>query len=204
MLSDKLKFELNMGGGDSQSTSPVALTKTEMGGEQLLMSRIDYWFTFGLQWINIFTCKSDVLPQWTRWGLNMFGLICFVCLHASSCLHAFECVGSPFAPPPPKKRVCINQYCWSRSAGKAFSPHPGLGAVARSRRRRWWPVWTRRLRGDSFLQLELSPSGDTKCAANKPLDTQTLTTLTGCHVQLLPQPSLSQKPGVGCDCMWTR
>lgn len=40
MLFDKLKFELNMGGGDSQFTSTVALIKTEMGGEQQCR-----WFT---------------------------------------------------------------------------------------------------------------------------------------------------------------
>lgn len=38
----------------------------------------------------------------------MFGLICFVCLHASSCLHAFECVGSPFAPPQKNVSVSIS------------------------------------------------------------------------------------------------
>lgn len=47
---------------------------------------------------------------------------------------------------------------------KAFSPLPVLGAVSRSLRQRWWlTFWRRRRRwGDSFLQLELSPSGNTR------------------------------------------
>lgn len=44
---------------------------------------------------------------------------------------------------------------------KALSPLPRLGAVSRSRRQRWWLVGTKRRRGDSFLQLELLPSGNT-------------------------------------------
>lgn len=45
---------------------------------------------------------------------------------------------------------------------KTVSPLPELGAASRSRHQRWWLVWRRRRRrwGRSFLQLELSPSGN--------------------------------------------
>lgn len=44
---------------------------------------------------------------------------------------------------------------------KASIPRPGLGAASRSPRRWCWRVWMRRRWGDSFLQLELWPSGNT-------------------------------------------
>lgn len=45
---------------------------------------------------------------------------------------------------------------------ETFSPLPGLEAVSQSHRQRLWLVWRRRQRrGHSFLQLELSPSGNT-------------------------------------------
>lgn len=113
-----------------------------------------------------------------------FEYVCVNVLRLLACLQLSSCLGvCRFALCSAPEKTCLKESL-SISIEEAFSPRPGLGAAARSRRRRWWPVWTRRLRGGSFLQLELSPSGDASVQKKKSLDTQTLTTLIGCFQSL--------------------
>ena len=93
-------------------------------------------------------------------------LMCVMCV----CVAVCRC--APFATPVAFEQnrkslfqsvLMLHRFLmWTLITQKTFSPLPGLWAVSRSLHQRWWLIWRRRRRrGGSFLQLELSPSGNT-------------------------------------------
>lgn len=182
------------------------MVNNSVGGSELLRSNICYLRHSSVIINIIFRInRSDVLPSWpVRQPAKECVTIC-VLVYMSACMPlnvlmcvlvcilCYTCSISTMRKPMGLKEsvsISINvaQVCnVNINTEKTISPLPELWAASRSRRQRWWPVWSWRRWGCSFLQLELSPSGNTHGQKNPiskharfKLNTHAITKLGAC------------------------